>query len=107
MEGYPRAAANFCKEANLEPLQDEESVEARQEIQDFILRGDIQSAIEALNELDPLVSNLPSSNLALFFMIRTRVYTCTTHMVFGSVMRNNHLFMTVERSPSFFYHVCL
>ncbi|KAI9901441.1 hypothetical protein N3K66_003258 [Trichothecium roseum] len=55
MEGYPKAAANFCKEANLEPPQDEDMMEARQQIQDFILRGEIQSAIEALNELDPLI----------------------------------------------------
>ena len=61
-EGYPSAAAKFSKEANLEPNQDEESVQARQRIQHSIHLGSIQDAIEALNELEPQVSriNLPS-----------------------------------------------
>lgn len=58
----------------MEPPQDEDMMEARQQIQDFILRGEIQSAIEALNELDPLVSNPPRLHqLSPLFMIRPRV----------------------------------
>lgn len=53
MEGYPNAAANFSKEANLQPQQETEFVRARQEIQNAIHGGNIQVAIEALNELDP------------------------------------------------------
>lgn len=56
MEGYPNAAAKFSKEANLQPQQDSASIRTRQEIQNFILSGDIQTAIETLNELDPQVS---------------------------------------------------
>lgn len=56
MEGYPKAAAKFSKEANLHPQQDDESIRARQEIQRSIHAGNIESAIEALNELDPEVS---------------------------------------------------
>ena len=55
-EGYPTAAANFSKEANLRPRQEEESVKARQQIQHAIHLGSIQDAIEALNELEPQVS---------------------------------------------------
>jgi hypothetical protein len=53
MEGYPNAAANFSKEANLQPLQENAAIQARQEIQNCIHSGNIQSAIETLNELDP------------------------------------------------------
>jgi ribosomal protein S8 len=55
MEGYPNAAANFSKEANLQPLQENAAIQARQEIQNCIHSGNIQSAIETLNELDPEV----------------------------------------------------
>jgi hypothetical protein len=57
-EGYPSAAARFSKEANLRPQQEEESVKARQQIQHSIHLGSIQEAIDALNELDPQVSEL-------------------------------------------------
>ena len=57
MEGYPNAAAKFSKEANLSPQQDSGSIKARQEIQSHIHNGSIQAAIEALNDLDPEVSN--------------------------------------------------
>ncbi|RDW69585.1 hypothetical protein BP6252_08605 [Coleophoma cylindrospora] len=53
--GYPSAAANFSKEANLRPHQEEESVKARRSIQHSIHMGSIQEAIEALNELEPQV----------------------------------------------------
>jgi len=55
MEGYPNAAANFSKEANLEPHQDTQYIIARQEIQNCIHSGDIKTAITTLNEFDPQV----------------------------------------------------
>lgn len=55
MEGYPNAAAKFSKEAKLQPHQDISSIQARQEIQTCIYGGNIQSAIETLNDLDPEV----------------------------------------------------
>jgi hypothetical protein len=55
MEGYPNAAARFSKEANLPPLQDTSDIETRQEIQNCIHSGNIQAAIETLNEYDPEV----------------------------------------------------
>lgn len=55
MEGYPKAAAKFSKEANLQPQQGDRSVKARQEIQQAIHSGHIEAAITALNELDPEV----------------------------------------------------
>lgn len=53
MEGYPNAASRFSKEANIQPQQDSSSIRARQEIQTCIHHGNIEMAIETLNELDP------------------------------------------------------
>lgn len=64
MEGYPNAAANFSKEANLQPHQDTGSIQARQQIQNSIHGGNIQTAIETLNDLDPEV-RCPSSLFTL------------------------------------------
>lgn len=56
MEGYPNAAEKFSKEANIPPQQDILSIRTRQEIQNSIHTGNIQTAIETLNDLDPEVS---------------------------------------------------
>lgn len=53
--GYPNAAARFSAEANLQPQQDHPSMVARQQIQRSIQQGDVETAIDALNELDPEV----------------------------------------------------
>jgi hypothetical protein len=91
MEGYPKAAAKFCKEANLQPQQADPSIQTRQDIQHAIHSGNIETAISALNELDPEVRlDFSSSSLA---MIRTRVSTCTTHRL-RPMMRHNHFFMS-------------
>jgi hypothetical protein len=58
MEGYPNAAARFSKEANLQPQQDTSAIRARQQIQNCIHSGNIQTAIETLNELDPEVCGI-------------------------------------------------
>ncbi len=55
MEGYPKAAAKFCKEANLQPQQPDLSIQTRQDIQHAIHSGNIETAISALNGLDPEV----------------------------------------------------
>ncbi len=60
-EGYPSAAAKFSKEANLKPLEQQESVIARNKIKHDIYLGSIQNAIEGINELNPQVSPLLSS----------------------------------------------
>lgn len=60
MEGYPLAAAKFSKEANLSPRQEDPAIKARQQIRNSIHQGNIQEAIEALNELDPQVCFLLS-----------------------------------------------
>lgn len=56
-EGYPAAARKFALEANIQPAEDLESVQERVEIRNAIHSGDIQTAIESINELDPQVSH--------------------------------------------------
>lgn len=51
MEGYPKAAEKFSKEANLE-CQIEDNSTVRQQIRNSIHQGNIQGAIEALNNFD-------------------------------------------------------
>ena len=54
--GYPNAAARFCSEANLSPQQPNSDIMIRQRIQRAIHEGEIEAAIEYLNDLDPAVS---------------------------------------------------
>ncbi|KAI1090310.1 CTLH/CRA C-terminal to lish motif domain-containing protein [Rostrohypoxylon terebratum] len=53
--GYPNAAAKFSSEANLSPQQPSSAIHARQQIQTFIHKGEIDSAIHALNDFDPSI----------------------------------------------------
>lgn len=57
-EGYPSAAQKFALEANIQLKVDVDSIRERVEIRDAIYAGNIQSAIEKINELDPEVSRL-------------------------------------------------
>lgn len=58
-EGYPSAAKRFAMEANLKPAEEFGSIQERVEIRNAIHAGDIQVAIEKVNELNPQVSNTP------------------------------------------------
>lgn len=56
-EGYPLAAKKFAAEANLHQSTGEsEYIDERVEIRNAILAGEIQPAIEKINELNPDVS---------------------------------------------------
>lgn len=57
-EGYPSAAQKFALEANIQLKVDVDSIRERVGIRDAIYSGNIQSAIEKINELDPEVSRL-------------------------------------------------
>lgn len=58
-EGYADAARMLAKEANIRPTLDAELIHERKAIKDDILAGDIQSAIERLNDLNPQVRSIP------------------------------------------------
>ena len=55
-EGYPAAASNFAKEANLPSPTEEDSISPRVEIRQAIHAGDIETAIHKINDLNPQVS---------------------------------------------------
>ncbi|KAI1615119.1 CTLH/CRA C-terminal to lish motif domain-containing protein [Exophiala viscosa] len=52
-EGYPSAAEKFASEANIRPRADFSCIQERVQIRDSIHRGDLQAAIEFINELNP------------------------------------------------------
>lgn len=54
-EGYPSAASKFAKEANLTPYADTEAIQQRVDIRNAIHAGDIQLAIDRINELNTQV----------------------------------------------------
>lgn len=53
--GYPSAAKKFASEANIQPQANIESIQERVDIRNSIYSGDIQAAIEKINELNPQV----------------------------------------------------
>lgn len=56
IEGYPSAAKRFAMEANIQPKEDVASIRERVSIRNAIHRGDIQEAIEMINDLGYQVS---------------------------------------------------
>jgi hypothetical protein len=79
--GYPAAAKKFAVEANIQPRADIESIQERVEIRTAIHSGNIQAAIEKINDLNPQVRRFFLSNLLphrhpLLGLYR---FTCTTH----------------------------
>ena len=73
-EGYPEAAQRFAVEANIEPELDVDSIQERVEIREAIALGDIQSAIERINELNPQVSS--GSSFLLVYCASPRIQCC-------------------------------
>ncbi|KAI3014051.1 hypothetical protein CAN33_0032305 [Aspergillus niger] len=53
--GYPAAAKKFSVEANIQPRADIESIQERVDIRTAIHSGNIQVAIEKINELNPQI----------------------------------------------------
>lgn len=54
-EGYPDSARKFAMEANIKQKPEDESIRTRVLIRNAIHSGDIQTAIEHINELNPEV----------------------------------------------------
>ncbi|KAF4269176.1 hypothetical protein CNMCM8057_008332 [Aspergillus fumigatus] len=64
--GYPAAAKKFAVEANIQPRADIESIQERVEIRTAIHSGNIQAAIEKINDLNPqILDENPSLHFAL------------------------------------------
>jgi hypothetical protein len=75
-EGYPSAAEKFAKEANIEMEPDSSAIEQRVEIRKAILRGDLQNAIELINDLNIEVRP-PFTTFSC--PSRIKLVSCTTH----------------------------
>lgn len=74
--GYPSAAKKFASEANLQPYVDVESIQERVEIRNAIYSGNVQSAIERLNEMDPqVITHTPLPPI----LLDSHDYTCFMH----------------------------
>lgn len=79
--GYPAAAKKFAVEANIQPRADIESIQERVEIRTAIHSGNIQAAIEKINDLNPQVCIFFSLALLPYHLSLLGLYrfTCTTH----------------------------
>lgn len=89
--GYPAAAKKFAVEANIQPKADPESIQSRVEIRTAIHSGNIQSAVEKINELNPQVRNNQVLFSSPFPFARIISVSCTTHnRLFGVLMINTH-----------------
>lgn len=67
-EGYPCAAEKFAKEANIQLPLEEESIHSRVEIRRAIHAGDIDTAINKINDYNPQVSLAPPLSLVLMII---------------------------------------
>ncbi|KAL2817375.1 CTLH/CRA C-terminal to lish motif domain-containing protein [Aspergillus granulosus] len=78
--GYPDAAENFAREANI-PTVDTKAIQERVDIRTAIYSGDIQSAIEKINELNPqILDENPSLHFALLrLQLVELIRSCTSN----------------------------
>lgn len=67
IEGYKTAAEEFSKEADIKPPVDLSSIESRMNIREAIQRGDIEDAIEKVNDLNPEILD---TNPSLYFHLQ-------------------------------------
>ncbi|KAF7717726.1 LisH, CTLH/CRA domain-containing protein [Penicillium ucsense] len=78
--GYPAAASKFALEANIQLRTDMESIQERVEIRNFIHSGNIQAAIEKINEFNPqILDKNPALHFALLrLQLVELIRTCTS-----------------------------
>jgi len=74
-EGYPAAAQKFAIEAGIAFAGDPEGIQQRVDIRNAIHAGDMQRAIERINELNPEVSRV----LAFHPSRHCKDYSCFMH----------------------------
>ncbi|PYI17173.1 hypothetical protein BO99DRAFT_444840 [Aspergillus violaceofuscus CBS 115571] len=78
--GYPAAAKKFALEANIQPRADIEAIQERVEIRTAIHSGNIQTAIEKINELNPQIldENPPLHFALLRLQLVELIRLCTS-----------------------------
>ncbi|EEQ83248.1 CTLH domain-containing protein [Blastomyces dermatitidis ER-3] len=105
--GYPSAAQKFAIEANIQPKPDVESIQERVDIRNAIHSGDIQSAIEKLNELNPQILDSDPSlhfsllRLQLVELIRTSTSTPNGDITPALDFATSHLAPRAPTNPQF------
>lgn len=62
IEGYKSAAEEFSKETGLQHSVDLSTIETRMHIREAVQRGDVEQAIELVNNINPSVSSRLSSH---------------------------------------------
>ncbi|KAK7059040.1 hypothetical protein VNI00_001664 [Paramarasmius palmivorus] len=67
IEGYKSAAQEFAAEASIPSQVDMDSIESRMRIREALQRGDVQNAIERVNELNPEILD---TNPSLYFHLQ-------------------------------------
>lgn len=67
IEGYPSAALKFAQEANINPQIDLQSIHERNKICTAINEGNVQTAIEMINDICPEVRSQTLKNFLNFF----------------------------------------
>jgi len=106
-EGYPSAAQNFALEANVQPRVDIESIEERVVIRNAIYAGDVQTAIERINELNPQILDRDSAlhfallRLQLIELIRNCTVTPDGDITPALTFATTHLAPRAPTSPEF------
>lgn len=92
--GYPAAAKKFAVEANIQARTDFEAIQERVEIRTAIHSGDIQAAVEKINELNPQVSkrflDLCSTSLGPCYDY-TKFHAPLLNSLRGHLQKNKHL----------------
>ncbi|KAF2473859.1 uncharacterized protein BDR25DRAFT_281904 [Lindgomyces ingoldianus] len=106
-EGYPRAAERFAKEANINIPMEEESIQARVEIRRAIHTGDIDTAINKINDLNPQILDTDPAlhfallRLQLIELIKTCTATETSDIVPALNFASSQLAPRAASNPEF------
>ncbi|KAG8984545.1 hypothetical protein FRB90_005246, partial [Tulasnella sp. 427] len=77
IEGYKSAAEEFSKEAGLNHTVDLGTIETRMNIREAVQRGDVEQAIELVNDIDPTI--LDSNPSLLFHLQQQRLIEYIRH----------------------------
>lgn len=97
-EGYPSAAKRFAAEANIQPKSDLSGIQERVQIRESIHRGDLQVAIELINELNPDVS-LANPSLNTYPPCMIRLVSCTTHSLRAEMRAKTPSVLSMNYKP--------
>lgn len=100
-EGYPDSARKFAIEANIKHRPDDETIRIRVQVRNAIHSGDIQTAIELINELNPEILDLdPQLHFALLrLQLVELIRTCTSPTSSSADISPALKFATTQLAP--------